>query len=167
MADPLLPIIEARIDRATHRLIEDQVMPWLFLETGPKFSLRRFDGSEIAFQHVAYAGAPRAAFWDGYIVPYLEAMATTEIDHAVSLTAERKADLEKADLDRLLPDVATLLLSAARKVLERMARVDQGMRTDDGADAPPLRPVGGELAHMRDFVSARVSSALAQRMRPS
>lgn len=162
MADPLHPIIEARIDRATHRIIEDQVMPWLFLEAGPKFSVRRYDGSEIAFHRVAYDGAPRTAFWNGYILPYLEALATAEIDHAVSLAAQRKANLE-----RLLPDVAALLLSAARKVLERMARVDQGMRGDGGADDAPLRPVASELDHMRDFVSARVSSELALRKRTS
>lgn len=160
MADPLHPIIEARIDRATHRIIEDQVMPWLFLETGPRFSVRRYDGSEIAFQRVAYDGAPRSAFWNGYILPYLEALATAEIDHAVSLAAEREADLE-----RLLPEVAGLLLSAAQKVLERMARVDQGMRADGAADAPPVRPVEGELQHMRDFVSDRISSELARRTR--
>lgn len=151
MASPLYATFEQRVGDATHRLIENQVMPWIFLNAGPKFSVRRFDGREIAFQGVDFEGAPRAAFWDDYITPFLEALATEEIGHAVALAAEGKADLK-----RLLPEVEGLLLSAARKVLERMARVDQGMRADGHPDSVELRAVDAEFDRVRQFIAGLI-----------
>lgn len=161
MASPLRPIFEKRIDDATHRIVEHQVMPWVFLNAGPKFSVRRFDGSEIAFHGVDFEGAPRAAFWDGYITPFLEALVTEEIDHAVALATERKVDLQQ-----LLPEVENLLLSAIRKVLERMAKLDRGMRAEGHPEEVELRSVDAESDRMRDFVARAIAerrSGMAQR----
>ena len=83
-------------------------------------------------------------------------MAVDEISHAVSIATERKVDLKI-----LLPEVEGLLLSATRKVFDRMAEIDRRLRGNGFPESVPLRSIETEFNRMQDFIADRVQAELA------
>lgn len=155
MANPLFPTFDKRITDATDHIIQHQVIPWAFLKAGPKFSVKRFDGREISYQGVSYEGSPESVFWNGYIEPFLEALAIEEISRATSLSKERNLDLKE-----VLPQVEGLLISASYEVFDKMAAVDQKLRGKGFPESVPIRSTESEIGRMRSFISSHAKAEL-------
>ena len=155
MPTPLYPTFENRIDAATRRIIDDQVTPWAFLKSTSNFRIKNFDGKEIAYGHKSYDGSPQLVFWGTYIDQFLDAIAIEEIQLAAKLAAERKVDLKL-----LLSEVEGLLLSATRKVLDRMVDIDRRLRGNGSPENVKPRSAEGKFNRMRELISAHVASEL-------
>lgn len=151
MSTPLYPTFRKRVDDVLEQLIKQQVTPWAFMTAGPPFSIKSFDGREIAYQGIAFAGSPREVFWSRYIEPFLEQLCISEIEAAVSMAREKGVDVRF-----LLPELQGLLSSGFRKVYERMADVDRGLRGKGFPNSVTLRSVEPEIQHMDKFLDERI-----------
>jgi hypothetical protein len=155
MRTPLHPTFEKRIRDAIKELLKKQIEPWIFMSAGPPFRVKRFDGTEIAYQHVLFDGSPRAVFWGGYIDPFLEHLCVGEIGGAVTMAKERDIDGRL-----LLPEVQELLVAGVRKVYARMAEVDQVLRGKGYPQTVARRSITYEVQRMEMFVDKRIQAEL-------
>ncbi|MFZ2971388.1 MAG: hypothetical protein WA049_02015 [Ferribacterium limneticum] len=156
MTTPLYPTFRKRIDDAAEQIIQQQIIPWSFLNSGHPFRVRKFDGREIAYEGTGFEGSPRNAFWSRYIDPFLEALTIQEITAAVSLARERSVDARL-----LLPEVQNLLIAASRKVFSRMAEVDRRLLGKGLPEQVALRSVEQEAQSISEFIEEQVRSELA------
>lgn len=156
MTTPLYPTFKKRIGDATEQLIQKQVTPWFFLNSGRPFRVKKFDGREIAYEGIGFEGSPSDVFWSRYIDPFLEALVVTEITTAVSLARERGVDARL-----LLPEIQQLLNAASRKVLSKMAEVDRRLRGKGFPEKAVVRSVEWESKCMSDFIEEHITSELA------
>ncbi len=69
MTTPLYPTFKKRVDDAFEQVIKQQVTPWTFMAAGPPFSIKSFDGREITYQGIAFAGSHREVF--GHVISSL------------------------------------------------------------------------------------------------
>lgn len=147
MTTPLYPTFRKRIDDAAEQIIQQQVTPWSFLNSGHPFRVKKFDGREIAYEGIGFEGSPRNVFWSRYIDPFLEALAIQEITAAVSLGRERNVDARL-----LLPEVQSLLIAASRRVFSQMAEVDRRLLGRGFPEQIALRSVEREAQSISGFI---------------
>jgi hypothetical protein len=160
----------ARFDKAiadeTSAIIAEQVSPWAHLQRGGAVSVRRIDGSTIAYSKVRYDDEQQNAFWRGYIEPFLERMVATQLRAAPAAAKE-----EGVDAGEVIGEVEGMLVAACRKVYARMADVDQRLRGDGFPDGISLRGTNREFGAMEQYVrkqaqAARQMAAIAARNQP-
>lgn len=156
MTTPLYPAFHKRIEDATHVLIQDQVTPWAFFNSGKPMRVKTFHGKDITYEGIGFEGSPRLVFWNGYIQPFLEALIVQEISVAVALAKDRGVDARK-----LLPEVQGLLYAACHKVFTRMAEIDQRIQGKGFPDNIRIRSVEQELVNFKDFIAMHIDSELA------
>jgi hypothetical protein len=156
MTTPLYPIFRKRIDDAIEQLINKQVTPWCFLNSGRPFRVTAFDGRQIAYEGILFDGRPQLVFWSRYIEPFLEDLSISEISAAVAMATERRVN---ANL--LLPEVNELLNAGIRKVFSQMADVDRRLRGKGLPEKVQPRPTDNEIRNMTEFVEERIRSELA------
>lgn len=150
MTTPLYPTFKKRVDEAFEQVIKQQVTPWSFMTAGPPFNIKSFDGREITYQGIAFAGSPREVFWSRYIEPFLEHLCISEIEAAVLMSREQGVDARL-----LLPELQGLLSSGFRKVYENMANVDRHLRGKGFPNSVALRSVEPEIQYMDKFLDER------------
>jgi hypothetical protein len=148
-------MFEKRINDATEVLLRKQVEPWIFLNTAHPFQVETFDGRNISYQGIGFEGSPRLVFWSRYIEPFLENLVVVEITAAVSAARDRRVDAKL-----LLPEIQFLLLSASRKVLNRMAQTDQRLLGKGDTQSVPLRSVEREISSMKEFIKKHILAEL-------
>ena len=153
MTTPLYPTFEKRVDDAVSRIAREQVEPWLFMQK--KLVVKRFDGHQISYEGVEFEGSPRDVFWSGYIEPFLEDLVVKEFSAAVTAAKDRDVDARL-----LIPEVQGMLLSASRKVLSKMAEVDQRLRGHGYPQQVALRGVEPEYARLREFIDRHALAEL-------
>ena len=156
MTTPLYPTFKKRIEDAIELLLQNQVTPWAFLNSGKPFRVKKFDGREIAYEGRGFEGSPQEVFWARYIEPFLEDLAVREIDAAVSLARERDVDAKL-----LLLEVQGLLRNGSRRVFARMAEIDQRLIGNGYPQNVPLRRVQHEALSMDRFIEERIHAELA------
>jgi len=153
----LWPQFDKAIGEATSALIAAQVSPWARLQSGQPLRVQRFDGSTIAYPAgTRYAGAAQAAFWRGYMEPFLEDLALAQLRAAAA--AAKDVDADPAEV---VADVAGLLNAACRKVYDRMADIDKRLLGDGYADAASGRGTRGEMRAMEAYIRKQAASASA------
>ncbi len=155
MPTPLYPTFRKLITDAFEQLDKQQVTPWAFMTAGPPFRVNRFDGTEIAYQHIGFEGSPREVFWSGYIEPFLEHICSSEIEAAVSMAKERDVDARL-----LLPEIRELLTTEIEKVYERMADLDQRLRGKGYPEKVGRQAVTHKVQRMETFVAERIQAEL-------
>ena len=89
------------------------------MTAGPPFRIRRFDGAQISYQGIAFAGSPREVLWRGYIEPFLENICVAVVDATVHAAKERGVDVNAA-----LTELESLLGKGIERVYSEMARID-------------------------------------------
>lgn len=154
-ATPLFPTFEKRISDDVDALINAQVTPWIFFETGSPFRVNRLVGSEISYQGISYAGSPQDVFWSRYIEPFLEVMIDDALKDAVRTCKEREIDARRA-----LPELQGILLSGCGQVYSRMAEVDRRLRGHGYPDSVATRSIMHELGEMETYLQTRVNAEL-------
>lgn len=157
MATPLYPTFEKRIDDAADRLLRKQVDPWAFFNAGVSIQLTMFDGRSIRFPTgLEFSGSCRDQFWSRRnIDPFLEDLVVQEIADAVAPARERGVDAKQ-----LLPEVEGLLLSSCKKIFNRMAEIDQGLRGKGYPKSVQRRSVDDKYNQMKAFVEARIQAEI-------
>lgn len=156
MTTPLYPSFHKRIDDATHVLIQDQVTPWAFFNSGKPMRVKTFHGKLITYEGIGFEDSPRQVFWNGYIQPFLEALIVQEISAAVDMAKERGVDATQ-----LLPEVQGLLYAACHKVFTRMAEIDQRIQGKGMPSSIRIRSVERELDTSKSFIAMHIDSELA------
>jgi hypothetical protein len=156
MTTPLYPTFKKRISDSVAQLLQDQVTPWAFFNSGKPFRVMTFGGREISYEVGCFQDSPREVFWSRYIEPFLEDLTVREVDAAVSSAREREVDAML-----LLPEVQSLLRSGSRKVFSRMAQIDQRLMGNGYPKNVPLRRVEQEVQSMDQFVDERIRAELA------
>ena len=101
----LYPKFEKQIGDATAAILRTRIAPWAHLNSGKPLRPAKHDGSLIAYEGVTFDGSPRLVFWSRYIEPFLEDLATQQIEAAASLARERRVDVRG-----LLTEIEGLLL---------------------------------------------------------
>ncbi|MBX9722583.1 MAG: hypothetical protein K2X81_14385 [Candidatus Obscuribacterales bacterium] len=155
MQTPLYPTFRKRITDAFEQLIRQQVIPWSFMNAGPPFRIKSFDGRQIAYGGVGFEGSPSTVFWSRYIEPFLEQLCISEIEEAVSMAKEKAVDARL-----LLPELQGLLFGGITKVYEHMADVDRRLRGKGYPNSVALRSVKSEVQRMETFVAERIQAEL-------
>jgi hypothetical protein len=152
----LYPIINKLINDEWVRLHRDQIIPWVFLNTGRVFRCKDFYGKEIQYQGVLFEGSPREVFWGRYIEPFLEDISYRAIDQTIQLCNEKMEILKEP-----LLETSELLKILVRKAYDLMADVDQRLRGSGFPQNIMKRSVDGEIAAMDIFIDDRVKSEIA------
>jgi hypothetical protein len=157
MATPLYPTFEKRIADAVDRLLRKQVDPWAFFNAGVPIQLTTFDGGSIRFPTgLEFSGSCRDHFWSRrYIDPFLEDLVVQEIAAAVVRARDRGVDAKQ-----LLPEVEGLLLSSCKKVFNRMAEIDQGLRGKGFPERVQRRSIGDKYNRMKEFIETRIRAEI-------
>jgi len=155
MATPLYPVTEKRINDAVEALITTQVTPWSFLNAGPPFHVKRFDGRDISYQGITFEGSPSDIFWGHYIEPFLEDLTVKETALLVQACKDREVDARKA-----IPELQGMLISSCHKVFLRMADIDRRLRSKGYPESVQLRPIDSELVEMTHFIHAHCEAEL-------
>ena len=155
MTTPLYTTFKKRISDSVEQLLQNQVTPWAFLNSGKPFRVQKFGGREICYEGVGFEGSPRDVFWGRYIEPFLEDLAVREIDAAVSLARERDVEAKL-----LLLEVQGLLRDGSRRVFARMAEIDQRLNGNGHPKNVPLRRVEHEVQSMDQFIEERIHAEL-------
>lgn len=156
MTTPLYPTFKKRIEDAIELLLQNQVTPWAFLNSGKPFRVKRFDGREIEYEGVGFEGSPREVFWARYIEPFLEDLAVQEIRAAIALARERDVDAKL-----LLLEVQSLLRDGSQRVFARMAEIDQRLIGKGHPQNVPLRRVEQEVQKLGQFLDEQIQTELA------
>ncbi len=155
MTTPLYPTFKKRISDSVEQLLQKQVTPWAFLDSGKPFRIEKLDKLEICYEGVGFEGSPREVFWGRYIEPFLEVLAKREIAEAVSLARERGVDGKI-----LLLEVRGLLRDGSRRVFARMAEIDQRLMGNGYPKNVPLRRVEHEVQNVDQFIEERIQAEL-------
>ncbi|MBC8218610.1 MAG: hypothetical protein H8E73_09105 [Planctomycetes bacterium] len=143
------------MDKRTEYLIKEKIDRWLFISTG-KMKITRHDGSTFAPGDVVYSGSVVDVFWKGLIEPFLEEDIQEVFD-------EVGAECRDNDIDASIPleEAANLLRGRVWRVYNRMAYVDQRLRTRRSKEKPPLRDVQQKADHMVKFIDGQLEAAKA------
>ncbi|MEW5894438.1 MAG: hypothetical protein AB1650_01585, partial [Candidatus Omnitrophota bacterium] len=154
---PLYPTFEKRVRDAVEHLVQQQITPWSFLETGHQFSVKQFDGKEISYQGIRFEGSPREVFWSPrYIKPFLEDLCISQISAAVAMAKERDVDAKG-----LLAELQYMLMNGIRNVYNHMAKTDRLLRGRGYPDKVPLRSVEPEIQVMKRFLEEQIKAEIA------
>lgn len=155
MTSPLFPIFKKRVRDTFDDLISNQVTPWVFLNSGKPFRVKRFDGRQISHDGIGYEGSPETVFWSRYIEPFLEDICLTEIRAAVGMAQDRRVDGTL-----LLPELGDLLSAGCRRTYERMAEIDQRLRGRGHPSNVGARSIERELDVMTQFIDEHINAEL-------
>ncbi|MET3930575.1 hypothetical protein ABIE51_002462 [Lysobacter sp. OAE881] len=144
-------VLEQFVDEAARNIIRKLVDPWLYMED-QGVRVKRIDGSEIAYSGIKFEGSPREVFWSSdFINPYLRAM----VDDFIS-RASKTARQEGRDVGIVLHDVGGMLTSGVRRVLERMADIDQRLRGKGFPQSVQPRSIEQLLLGFNGYIAARI-----------
>jgi len=158
----LYPVINKFINDEWEKLRRDQIIPWVFLNSGNMPRCQDSYGKVIQYQGVLFEGSPRIVFWGRYIEPFLEDICFRSIDQSIKICNEKGERLIEP-----LWETAYLLKILVRKTYDLMSDVDQRLRGHGYPQSVPKRGVDGEIAMMDRFIDARVQSELAMYRTPS
>src|SRR5947199_959383 len=123
MTTPLYPTFQKRVRDAVDLLIKRQVTPWVFMTAGSPFRIRTFDGEQIAYQRIQFAGSPSQVFWTRYIEPFLEDLCISEVAMVLSMSKEKGVDPRP-----VLSELQAHLSAGCQRVYVRMAEIDRNLR---------------------------------------
>lgn len=112
-----------------------------------------FNGKQIHYEGVGFAGSPHNVFWGRYIEPFLEDLAILEIRNAAASAKEREVDARA-----VLLEVGGMLKGACAKVYQEMAVIDQRLRGKGYPNSVHARKTDSELAMMSAFIDQHVSA---------
>jgi hypothetical protein len=121
---PIYPRTKALVDQRTKHLISEKIDPWLMIHTDKMKPISLHDGRNCQYKGVRYEGSPALVFWDALIAPFLEDEIRDILDSVGKECVENKIDAEVP-----LDEAAMLLRGMAERVYDRMAHVDQRLRT--------------------------------------
>ncbi|HEX4240944.1 MAG TPA: hypothetical protein VHZ53_06000 [Steroidobacteraceae bacterium] len=151
---PVYPIIETFVRDEFARLDAAQITPWAFFHAG-QFRVGNFRGEPISYSGIRFYGSPVHVFWNGYIEPFLEDISYRAIDLSMRAAADRNVPLRQP-----LLEAQGQLHSLCCRTFERMATIDQRLRSHGSLDVVPLRRTENELARMRQFIDKRIDAEL-------
>jgi hypothetical protein len=152
---PLYSRTKSRVDKRAEYLIEKKIEPWLLISTG-KMKITRHDGSTFAPGEVVYSGSVVNVFWNRIIEPFLEEDIQEVFD-------EVGAECRDNDMDASIPleEAAMLLQGMVWRIYNRMADVDQRLRTKIINEKPSRRNVQSECDRMVRFIDGQLEAAKA------
>lgn len=156
MTTPLYPLFQKRTSDFADLLIQNQVTPWAFLNSGRPVKLKKFDGKEIHYRGLEFEGSPAVVFWGRYIEPFLEHHCLGEISAAVTMAKDREVDGAL-----LLGEIRNILRSGCKRVYDRMADIDRNLRGMGFPDKVRRRPIDREFNVMTEFIDTHVNAELA------
>ena len=144
-----------RVEKRSEYLIKEKIDQWLFISTG-KMKITRHDGSTFAPGEAVYSGSVVNVFWEGIIQPFLEEDIQEVFD-------EVGAECRNNDVDASIPleEAADLLRGMVWRVYNRMADVDQKLRTKRSKEKPSRRNVQSKCDSMIEFIDGQLEAAKA------
>jgi len=155
MSTSLYPKYKKRISDSIDLLIKNQVTPWAFLNSGKPLRVKTFDQKQISYEGIGFEGSPAKVFWSGYIEPFIEDIATTEIAEAAKEASERNVD---ATL--LLPEIEGLFQAGVSKVFVKMSSIDRRLRGKGFPENIPPKPVENEISSVMEFITTHIRAEL-------
>lgn len=142
------------LHRRTYKVIQDAdkeltklIHTWRFLNAGPPMRVKKYDGSDICYQGVAFSGSPVLVFWNDFIDPYLENYSIKILQQTSALAMECQFSVEEC-----VEEAKNLLHVMIRRVYGEMAETDRILR-GDGINFPQKRDVSGYIESMSRLVS--------------
>jgi hypothetical protein len=155
-ANPFYPVIQKIVADEITRLDQQQLTPWAFFHSGHPVRYKDIHGVEKAIgPNLAFDGSARIVFWNGYVQPFLEALAVRAIEETVRRCKENK-------YPRRIPleQTAGLLQSYNHKTFARMVSIDRRLRGNgDPSSVPPYNAVN-EIREMDAFVERHIAGEL-------
>ena len=146
---------KSRVEKREEYLIKEKIEPWLFLSTG-KMKITRHDGSTFAPGDLAYGGSVVRVFWEALIEPFLE-----EDIQAVLDEVGTECRINGIDAKWPLKEAGMLLEGMVWRIYNRMAYVDQKLRTKrGGGKLPPPRDVKHKIEPLTVFVNEQLEAAI-------
>lgn len=154
---PIYLRTKALVDQRTDFLIRQKIDPWLMIHTGKMRPITLHDGRTCHYSGVRYEGSPVLVFWEGLIDPFLE----DEIRHVLDSVGNECVE-NKIDAEVPLDEAAMLLRSMVWQVYNRMAYVDQRLRTKPtDTEKAPRRDVQYEVESVLRYVEEQEIAAKA------
>jgi len=155
-ASPFYPIIEKMVVDEITRLDKQQITPWAFFNSGHPVRYKDFYGAEKTVGGaILFDGSVRIVFWNGYVQPFLEALAVKAIEETVRRCKEN-------DYPRRIPleQTAGLLKGYNRKTFARMVDIDRRLRGKGYPDSVQPYKAAGEINLMDAFVERHIAGEL-------
>lgn len=151
---PIYPIVEKFVNDEYQRLENAQITPWAFFN-GNGVRVTDFYGKPIAISGVKFSGSTELVFWSRYIEPFLEDISFKAIELAMKVAEERKIPLRQP-----LLEAQGQLYGLCRRAFDRMATIDQRLRSGGFPEKVQLRNTHNELARMQQFIDKRIDAEL-------
>lgn len=154
---PIYARTKARVDQRKEHLIRQKIDPWLMMPTGKMQAITLHDGRTCRYSGVKYEGAPVLIFWEALIDPFLEDEVRSILDSVGNECVANKVDAEVP-----LDEAAALLRAMVHSVYDRMAYVDQRLRTEPTQkEKAPRRDVMDRVDKMTKYIDEQARAAKA------
>lgn len=154
---PLYVRTKALIDQRTQYLITEKVDPWLMIHTGKMKPIVLHSGQTCRYSGIKYEGSPKLVFWESLIEPFLE----EEIRDILDSVGKECVD-NNIDAGVPLDEAAMLLQEMANQVYNRMAYVDQRLRTaPTQQEKAPRKDVRYGIDKINKYVNEHAEAAKA------
>lgn len=149
------PRTKALVDQRVKHLISQKIDPWLMFHTDRMKLVSLHSGQNCQYKDVRYEGTPEFVFWDSLIDPFLEDEIRSILDSVGKECVENKVEAKIP-----LEEAAILLHGMVERVYDRMAHVDQRLRTKPTQkEKAPRKDVQPKVDKMTKYVDEQVIAA--------
>jgi hypothetical protein len=152
---PAYSFMKERIELEFQKLEKEKVTPWAFFLSGKELRLTKFLGDEISYSGIAYEGSPRTLFWNGFIQPFLQDIASRSFEGTRKFCLTHRLELQQP-----MVETADLLKAGIRRIYERMSDIDQRLRGKGYPSSVPKYNAITERAGSEAFVEERRDAEL-------
>jgi hypothetical protein len=145
----------SRVDKRIEYLIKEKIDLWLLMQS-TKTTITLHNGRSYGFYPFEYSGSVVNVFWGSLIEPFLEEGIQEIFDKVGTECIDN-------DIDASIPleEAAMLLREMVWRVYDRMAYVDQRLKTKRSKEKPTRRDVQPEIDHMLKFLNGQLEAAKA------
>jgi len=155
---PAYSFIKERIELEFERLKREKITPWYFFCTDKGVRLTDFFGKQVSYTGGVreFEGPPREYFWNGFIQPFLNNIASNNFSATEDFCRKKKLDWKLP-----LEETASLLKIEIKKIYAKMADIDRRLRGKGYPNSvPPYNPER-EVASSLAFVDQRLIAEVA------
>ena len=154
--NPFYPVIQRIVADEIARIDQQQITPWAFFYSGHPVRYKDIYGTERAIgPNLAFDGSACIVFWNGYVQPFLEALAVRAIEETV-----RRCKEEKYPRRIPLEQTAGLLQSYNHKTFARMVSIDRQLRGKGDPSSVTPYNAANEIREMDAFVERHIAGEL-------
>lgn len=149
--------MQREIDKEKHRIIHEQIIPWIMMFASNKGSVKNFQGQTYSWTGVLFEGSPRDVFWGRYIEPFLEDSTVRLIEMVSKECRENRLNI-RTELDTL----SQHLRGMYARVYKEMADADQKMRGNGYPENVQRVDVSQEISTMNHYLDMHIAMDIAK-----